>query len=186
MTPPGGDARVSVDEVVERLDAAGRAAWKDDELALARLIRALVRKVDALSAAAMPDGRLQADTLHARAHLLAAGLLGRLGFGDLARTLLLRFEPSQRHRVIAQQTWLLLDFGKPAHALTHTTSAPSAPLELVRVRALAHALSGDVHCPETARPLSQSRGSRARVAAWARVDWGWLRGPSRFPTHVER
>ncbi|AXI78455.1 XRE family transcriptional regulator [Peterkaempfera bronchialis] len=102
----------------------------------------------------------QAADLHSRGHAMAAGLLRRLGYRDLAWLLLhraARAGGAETGAVRAEEVRLLLELGLPEDALVRAKQAEEAPLPLLK--AFAHAMAGR---PGRAASLLDAVAERAR------------------------
>ncbi|MFD9434159.1 hypothetical protein [Streptomyces sp. NPDC060002] len=112
-TAPG----VLLEELAERTRAAARADSAGDEHHLALALPELIEAADRALAAAAGPGREEAVRLRVDAHVLAAGLLRRLGYKDLAWMLLHRARPGTREPlpVLVEEVRLLNDFGLSQH-----------------------------------------------------------------------
>ncbi|AVH55600.1 MULTISPECIES: helix-turn-helix domain-containing protein [Streptomyces] len=164
-TAPG----VLLEELAERTRAAARADSAGDEHHLALALPELIDAADHALAATAGPGREEAVRLRVDAHVLAAGLLRRLGYKDLAWMLLHRARPGTREPlpVLVEEVRLLIDFGLPEYALARAERAEDAGAdwELPALAAVAQAMAG--RRPEAERLLATAaeRAADARESA---------------------
>ncbi|MER5210962.1 helix-turn-helix domain-containing protein [Streptomyces sp. NPDC002838] len=164
-TAPG----VLLEELAERTRAAAQADTAGDEHHLALALPKLIETADRAMAAAAGPGQEEAVRLRADAHVLAAGLLRRLGYKDLAWMLLHRARPGTREPlpVLVEEVRLLIDLGLPEYALARAERAEDAGAdwELPALAAVAQAMTG--RRPEAERLLATAaeRAADAREAA---------------------
>ncbi|MFF4179873.1 DNA-binding protein [Streptomyces sp. NPDC001750] len=141
-TAPG----VLLEELAEWTRAAARADAVGDEYHLALALPELVEAADRALAAATGPGREEAVRLRMDAHVLAAGLLRRLGYRDLAWMLLHRARSGTREPVpvLVEEVRLLIDLGLPEYALARAERAEDAGAgwEVPALAAVAHAMAG--------------------------------------------
>ncbi|MGW2826148.1 helix-turn-helix domain-containing protein [Streptomyces sp. NPDC001443] len=161
-TAPG----VLLETLTERTQAAARADAAGDEHHLALGLPELIEAADRAMAAAAGPGRDEAVRLRVDAHVLAAGLLRRLGYKDLAWMLLHRARPGTREPlpVLVEEVRLLIDLGLPEYALARADRA-GADWELSALAAVAQAMAG--RRPEAERLLATAaeRADGARESA---------------------
>ncbi|MER6524530.1 helix-turn-helix transcriptional regulator [Streptomyces sp. NPDC001508] len=173
-TAPG----VLLEELAERTRAAAQADTAGDEHHLALALPELIEAADHAMAAAAGPGRDEAVRLRVDAHVLAAGLLRRLGYKDLAWMLLHRARPGTREPlpVLVEEVRLLIDLGLPEYALARADRAEDlgADWELPALAAVAQAMAG--RRPEAERLLAtaaeraaDTRESALVIAARAAV-----------------
>ncbi len=164
-TAPG----VLLEELAERTQAAARADTAGDEHYLALALPELIDAADRAMAAAAGPGRDEAVRLRVDAHVLAAGLLRRLGYKDLAWMLLHRARPGMRELlpVLVEEVRLLIGLGLPEYALARADRAEDAGAdwELSALAAVAQAMAG--RRPEAERLLATAaeRADGARESA---------------------
>ncbi|TQK99060.1 helix-turn-helix protein [Streptomyces puniciscabiei] len=164
-TAPG----VLLEALADRIRAAARADAAGDEHHLALALPELIETADRAMAAATGPGRDEAVRLRVDAHVLAAGLLRRLGYKDLAWMLLHRARPGTREPlpVLVEEVRLLIDLGLPEYALARADRAEEAGAdwELSALAAVAQAMAG--RRPEAERLLATAaeRADGARESA---------------------
>ncbi|WEH35507.1 helix-turn-helix domain-containing protein [Streptomyces sp. AM 4-1-1] len=153
-------------ELEERTRAAAQADSAGDEHHLALALPELIEAADHALAAAAGPGREEAVRLRVDAHVLAAGLLRRLGYKDLAWMLLHRARPGTREPlpVLVEEVRLLIDFGLPEYALARAERA-GADLELPTLAAVAQAMAGRRSEAERLLATAAERAADAREAA---------------------
>nr|WP_202523980.1 helix-turn-helix domain-containing protein [Kitasatospora sp. SID7827] len=167
--PPIG----SVDDLDERTARVLAAEAAGDEHALALALPGLIRLGDALVEASSVAARQRAAELRVRGHVAAAGLLRRLGYRDLAWTLLHRARPGgpEPVSVLAEEARLLIDMGMPEFALARTERARGVGggLDLPLLEALANAAAGRRAVAERLlrQALAQAQDARERSAVSA-------------------
>ncbi|GAA3786242.1 helix-turn-helix domain-containing protein [Streptomyces chiangmaiensis] len=158
-----------LEALAERIRAAARAEAAGDEHHLALALPELIEAADRAMAAATGPGRDEAVRLRVDAHVLAAGLLRRLGYKDLAWMLLHRARPGTREPlpVLVEEVRLLIDLGLPEYALARADRAEDAGAdwELSALAAVAQAMAG--RRPEAERLLATAaeRADGARESA---------------------
>jgi tetratricopeptide (TPR) repeat protein len=168
---------VLLEEPAERTRAAARADAAGDEHHLALELPELIDAADRAMAAAAGPGWEEAVRLRVDAHELAAGLLRRLGYKDLAWMLLHRARPSTREPlpVLVEEVRLLIDLGLPEYALARADRAEEAGAdwELLALAAVAQAMAGRRPEAEQLLATAAERADGAREAALV------IRGPRR-------
>lgn len=181
MDVPGIDQgrSASVDDLAARTAEVRAVEAAGDELGLARALPELIRLADAAVAGAGRGDRERAAELRAAGHAAAAGLLRRLGYLDLAWTLLHRAHPGTAPTLAAlvEEARLLIDLGLPEYALARLERAEAAEgvdEELPLLAALAHAMAGrpeqaEHHLADAAAREGDSDQSTAVAAARAAV-----------------
>ncbi|MEU3029384.1 helix-turn-helix domain-containing protein [Streptomyces incarnatus] len=158
-----------LEELAERTQAAARAGSAGDEHHLALTLPELIEAADRAMAAAAGPGRDEAARLRVDAHVLAAGLLRRLGYKDLAWMLLHRASTGTREPlpVLVEGVRLLIDLGLPEYALARADRAEDAGADwqLSVLAAVAQAMAG--RRPEAERLLATAaeRADGARESA---------------------
>ncbi len=179
MDPLVAAAGPSLDELAPQVAAAHAAEAAGDEVALAQLVPTLLREVDAASAVGdWPTAdRDRADEFRAHTHAVAAGLARRLGYPDLAWSLLHAAGGRRPQATVAEEVRLLLDLGMPEHALARAQRGESADVELSCLAALVHAVAGRPR--KAARVLDAAEGAADLVGARAAI------GASRVAVLVE-
>ncbi|MFK0179617.1 helix-turn-helix domain-containing protein [Streptomyces xanthochromogenes] len=159
---PATASGVLLEELAERIHAAARADAVGDEQHLALTLPKLIEAADHALAAPSGPGRDEAVRLRVDAHVLAAGLLRRLGYRDLAWLLLHRARPAAREPlpVLVEEVRLLIDLGLPNYALARADhTGVGAGWELPALAAVAQAMAG---CrPEAERLLATAAGRAA-------------------------
>jgi len=166
---PGG----SVEELDARTARVLAAEAAGDEHVLALALPGLIRLGDAVAEAAPAVSRQWAAELRVRGHVAAAGLLRRVGYRDLAWTLLHRARPGgpEPVSVLAEEARLLIDMGMPEFALARTERAREAggAPDLPLLEALANAAAGRREVAERLlrQALGLARDARARSAVTA-------------------
>ncbi|MFJ4806827.1 helix-turn-helix domain-containing protein [Streptomyces murinus] len=160
---------VLLEELAERTRAAARADTAGDEHHLALALPELIEAADRAMAAAAGPGRDEAVRLRVDAHVLAAGLLRRLGYKDLAWMLLHRARPGTREPlpVLVEEVRLLIDLGLPEYALARADRAEEADAdwELSALAAVAQAMAGRRPEAEQLLATASERADGAREAA---------------------
>ncbi|MFJ2841652.1 helix-turn-helix domain-containing protein [Streptomyces griseofuscus] len=157
------------EELAEQTQAAVRADTAGDEHYLALVLPQLIEAADRAMAATTGLGREEAVRLRVDAHVLAAGLLRRLGYKDLAWILLHRARPGTREPlpVLVEEVRLLIDLGLPEYALARAERAEDAGAdwEVPALAAVAQAMAG--RRPEAERLLATAvkRVADARESA---------------------
>ncbi|WP_431984144.1 helix-turn-helix domain-containing protein [Streptomyces qinglanensis] len=163
------DSGVLLEELAERTRAAARADAAGDEYHLALELPELIEAADCAMTATAGPGREEAVRLRAEAHVLAAGLLRRLGYKDLAWMLLHRARPGRREPlpVLVEEVRLLIDLGLPEYALARADRAggAGADWELPTLAALAQAMAGRRPEAEQLLVSAAERAEGAREAA---------------------
>ncbi|WP_340375902.1 helix-turn-helix domain-containing protein [Streptomyces sp. SS7] len=160
---------VLLEELVERTRAAARADAAGDEHHLALELPDLIETADRAMAAAAGPGWEEAVRLRVDAHVLAAGLLRRLGYKDLAWMLLHRARPGTREPlpVLVEEVRLLIDLGLPEYALARADRAEDAGAdwELPALAAVAQAMAGRRLAAEQLLATAAERADGVREAA---------------------
>ncbi|MEU9115277.1 hypothetical protein AB0D04_26725 [Streptomyces sp. NPDC048483] len=117
-----------------------------DEHALALALPELVGATDWMVTTASATEQEEAVRLRVDAHVLAAGLLRRTGYKDLAWMLLHRARPGAREPlpVLVEEVRLLIDLVLPEYALARAARAQDAGdhPDLPTPAAVAHAMAG--------------------------------------------
>ncbi|MFF6973017.1 MULTISPECIES: helix-turn-helix domain-containing protein [Streptomyces] len=130
-------------DFAHRVRVAVTAEEAGDEYLLARGLPGLIRAADRTAANA-PGSRT--DDLWVRAQVLAAGLLRRLGYRDLAGIFLHRARSAgaEAGLVVAEEIRLLIDLGLPEPALARADRAGDVGsyAELTTLTAFAEAMAG--------------------------------------------
>ncbi|WP_234431272.1 helix-turn-helix domain-containing protein [Streptomyces sp. NRRL F-5053] len=161
--------RVLLEELAERTWAAARADTAGDEHYLALALPELIEAADHALAASTGPARGEAVRLRVDAHVLAAGLLRRLGYKDLAWMLLHRARPGIREPlpVLVEEVRLLIDLGLPEHALARAERAEDAGAdwELPALAAVAQAMAGRRPGAERLLTKAAERADGARESA---------------------
>ncbi|MFJ4774597.1 helix-turn-helix domain-containing protein [Streptomyces uncialis] len=171
--PPRSSTRTteSADDLAARVRTAVAAEEAGDEhalaLALPELVRAADRVVPLLLAPASDE---RAQELRVHAHVLAAGLLRRLGYRDLGWTFLHRARPGAPATlpVLLEEVRLLIDLGSPEYALARAARAEHAAgddAELSALTAFAHAMAGRREQAEQLLAAAVRRARNERDAA---------------------
>ncbi|WP_394814738.1 helix-turn-helix domain-containing protein [Streptomyces millisiae] len=165
---PAGAVAVTVEELAARTEAVAADAAGGDEQALAAGLPGLISDSDALLAMARAAQRDRVAQLRGRVHVVAAGLLRRLGYRDLAWLLLHRawVGAAEPPAVLVEEVRLLIDMGLPEYALARAERAGSEGREegLPLLVAFAHAMAGR---PGMAARVLQVAGREAGDAAAA-------------------
>ncbi|MFJ5726307.1 helix-turn-helix domain-containing protein [Streptomyces sp. NPDC093149] len=160
---------VLLEELAERTRAAARADAWGDEHHLALELPELIEAADRAMAASAGPGWEEAVRLRVDAHVLAAGLLRRLGYKDLAWMLLHRARPGTREPlpVLVEEVRLLIDLGLPEYALARAGRAEEvgAGWELSVLAAVAQAMAGRRPEAEQVLATAAERADGAREAA---------------------
>ncbi|MEU7316533.1 helix-turn-helix domain-containing protein [Streptomyces sp. NPDC007083] len=163
------DSGVLLEELAERTRAAARADAAGDEYHLALELPELIEAADCAMTATAGPVREEAVQLRAEAHVLAAGLLRRLGYKDLAWMLLHRARPGTREPlpVLVEEVRLLIGLGLPEYALARADRAggAGADWELPALAALAQAMAGRRPEAEQLLVSAAERAEGAREAA---------------------
>lgn len=163
---PDAASGAVLEELEERTRAAARADAAGDEHHLALALPELIETADCAMAAAAGAGWEEAVRLRVDAHVLAAGLLRRLGYKDLAWMLLHRARPGSREPlpVLIEEVRLLIDLGLPEYALARADRA-GADWELPALAAVAQAMAGRRPEAEQLLAAAAERAADAREAA---------------------
>ncbi|MGX2995519.1 helix-turn-helix domain-containing protein [Streptomyces sp. JNUCC 64] len=138
----------SADDLAALLRTAVAAEETGDEHALALALPELIRAADhVVPLLPTPASDERAQELRVHAHVLAAGLLRRLGYRDLGWTLLHRARPGAPATlpVLLEEVRLLIDLGAPEYALARAARAEHTAggnAELSALTAFAHAIAG--------------------------------------------
>ncbi|CCK32084.1 transcriptional regulator, XRE family [Streptomyces davaonensis JCM 4913] len=160
---------VLLEELAERTRGAARADAAGDEHHLALELPELIEAADRALAAAAGPGCEEAVRLRVDAHVLAAGLLRRLGYKDLAWMLLHRARPGTREPlpVLVEEVRLLIDLGLPEYALARADRAEEAGAdwELPTLAAVAQAMAGRRPEAEQLLATAAERADGPREAA---------------------
>ncbi len=158
-----------LDELAERTQAAAQADADGDEHSLALALPELIEGADHALATASAVGREEAVRLRVDAHVLAAGLLRRLGYKDLAWMLLHQARPGAREPlpVLVEEVRLLIDLGLPEYALARADRAENAGAdwELPVLAAVAQAMAGRRPEAEQLLATAAERAADARESA---------------------
>lgn len=158
-----------LEELADRTRAAARADAAGDEHYLALALPELIEAADRATATDAGPGRDEAVRLRVDAHVLAAGLLRRLGYKDLAWMLLHRARPGTREPlpVLVEEVRLLIDLGLPEYALARADRAEDAGAgwELPALAAVAQAMAGRRPEAEHLLAAAAERASDARESA---------------------
>ncbi|MGW3199219.1 helix-turn-helix domain-containing protein [Streptomyces sp. NPDC001118] len=166
---PDAASGVVLEELAERTRAAARADAAGDEYHLALTLPELIEAADRAMAAAAGPGREEIVRLRVDAHVLAAGLLRRLGYKDLAWMLLHRARPGAREPlpVLIEEVRLLIDLGLPEYALARADRAEDAGAEweLPALAAIAQAMAGRRPEAEQLLAAAAERATDARESA---------------------
>ncbi|MFD8733473.1 helix-turn-helix domain-containing protein [Streptomyces sp. NPDC059618] len=164
-TAPG----MLLEELAERTQAAARADAAGDEHHLALALPELIEAADRALAAAAGPARDEAVRLRVDTHVLAAGLLRRLGYKDLAWMLLHRASTATREPlpVLVEEVRLLIDLGLPEYALARADRAEDAGAdwELSALAAVAQAMAGRRLEAERLLATAAERADGARESA---------------------
>ncbi|MFC5800763.1 helix-turn-helix domain-containing protein [Streptomyces formicae] len=135
-----------VGDLASRMQAAAAAEAAGDEHTLARALPDLIRAADQVVPVLPSAGREQGEQLRVQAHVLAAGLLRRLGYRDLAWMMLHRARPgvAEPLPVLVEEVRLLIDLGLPEYALARAARAEGAgdDTDLRVLTAFAQAMAG--------------------------------------------
>ncbi|OEV09312.1 DNA-binding protein [Streptomyces nanshensis] len=164
-----GSRAVPVEELAERTRSAARADAAGDEHHLALTLPELIEASDCAIPATVGPGREEAERWRAQAHALAAGLLRRLGYKDLAWMLLHRASQpgTEPLPVLVEELRLLIALGLPEYALARTEQFEDAAAysELLALAAVAQSMTGGR--PEAERLLASAteRAASARESA---------------------
>ncbi|KIZ15391.1 helix-turn-helix domain-containing protein [Streptomyces natalensis] len=146
QTPGSTGTAVSIDDLDARTTAARAAAASGDEHSLALALPELVQAADQAVTTVPATGQEVAVRLRVDAHVLAAGLLRRTGYKDLAWMLLHRALPgtSEPLPILVEEVRLLIDLGLPEYALARAARAQDAGAhpDLPALAAVAHAMAG--------------------------------------------
>ncbi|MEV5989520.1 helix-turn-helix domain-containing protein [Streptomyces sp. NPDC052051] len=160
---------VPLEELAERTRAAARADAAGDEHHLALALPELIEAADRALAGAAEPGREKAVRLRVDAHVLAAGLLRRLGYRDLAWMLLHRARPGTREPlpVLVEEVRLLIDLGLPEYALARAERAEDAGAgwEVPALAAVAQAMAGRRREAERLLATAVERATGVRESA---------------------
>lgn len=158
-----------LEELADRTRAAARADTAGDEHHLALALPELIEAADRATATAAGAGRDEAVRLRVDAHVLAAGLLRRLGYKDLAWMLLHRARPGTREPlpVLVEEVRLLIDLGLPEYALARAARAEDAGAdwELPALTAVAQAMARRRPEAEHLLATAAERAADARESA---------------------
>jgi transcriptional regulator with XRE-family HTH domain len=167
----------ALDEVERLLAEAVAADFAGDEHGLALVAPALISTSAHAVRETTGAARDRATDLRSRGHATAAGLLRRLGYGDLAWLLLHRARVgggAVSGPLLAEEVRLLLDLGLPERALgcVERSGLARRSVEVSTLAAFAHAMAGRPERAamglDAAAASAQNPGSHAAVAA-ARV-----------------
>ncbi|MGX1545155.1 helix-turn-helix domain-containing protein [Streptomyces adustus] len=166
---PDAASGVVLEELAERTRAAARADAAGDEYHLALALPELIEAADRATAVAAGPGWEEAVRLRVDVHVLAAGLLRRLGYKDLAWMLLHRARPGTREPlpVLVEEVRLLIDLGLPEYALARADRAEGAGAdwEVPALAAVAQAMAGRRPQAEQLLAAAAERAADARESA---------------------
>ncbi|TGB08709.1 XRE family transcriptional regulator [Streptomyces palmae] len=167
--PPNTSTGVSLEELAELSQAAAQADATGDEQLLALTLPELIQDADRASVAASGPERDEVVRMRVQAQVMAAGLLRRLGYKDLAWTLLNQARASTREPlpVLVEEVRLLIDLGLPEYALARTKRADDvAPSwEVAALAAIAQAMTGRRQEAEQLLTTAADRVTDARESA---------------------
>ncbi|QDY81090.1 helix-turn-helix transcriptional regulator [Streptomyces qinzhouensis] len=167
-----------VSDLAHRVRAAVAADEAGDDYVLARELPGLIRATDRTAAMSPPDHGRRAEHLRVRAHVLAARLLRRLGYRDLAWTFVHRAcaGGAEMWVVVAEEIRLLIDLGLPEYAVARADRSEEIGnnAELLILKAFAEAMAGHrlragQSLSEAARRAEDKRSVAAVAVARAAV-----------------
>ena len=155
-------------QVAEALDAQ----LEGDEGRLALILPTLIRTADRAVVANTGTSLERSAELRMQSHVLAAGLLRRLGYRDLAWVLLHRARPGldEPRAVLLEEARLLLDLGMPHYALARTARARASAddIEVSVLEACAAAVAGqDAEARRILQNAGRAVGDGEQAAALA-------------------
>lgn len=170
LRPTGTASPATLDELAARVEQAVDATATGDEYALALTLPELITGTAARTADASASDRNRTRQLHGQGLLLAAGLLRRLGYRDLAWMLVHEAERTEqrvgtRVDIVVEQVRLLLAGGRPEEALAWANrAARTAPRDRSREDDAEHDQDAETHLV-TLVALAHARAGRPGTAA---------------------